>query len=193
MGANVCQHVALRVGDLDRAARFYIDAFGGRYLAMPFVIEDPEMEGLFGGHAGLKVKVCILGFDEGVIELFQFLEPSRPTAPEGPDPKHADALVRAGGGRGDCPGPGRGARGEAGAADGGLERVQVLYCYDLDGNVFEMLDSSMEDTAERTFESVPRGEAAGGVASTSPWRSARLVRRLTTFHRKQHRCETPHY
>src|SRR4029077_8003293 len=137
MGTNVCQHVALRVGDLDRAARFYIDAFGGRYLAMPFVIEDPEMEGLFGGHAGLKVKVCILGFDEGVIELFQFLEPSRPTAPEDPtrsmlmhwcvqveDVETALARVEALGAKPVQP-------------MGDWNGSKFVYCYDLDGNVFE--------------------------------------------------------
>ena len=162
MGANVCQHVALRVSDLDRAARFYIDAFGGRYLAMPFVIEDPEMEGLFGGHAGLKVKVCILGFDEGVIELFQFLEPSRPTAPEDPtrsmlmhwcvqveDVETALARVEALGAKPVQP-------------MGDWNGSKFVYCYDLDGNVFEMLDSSMEDTAARTFELFPEARPPAG-------------------------------
>ena len=155
MGVNVCQHVALRVSDIDRAARFYLDAFGGRYLALPFVIDDPEMEGLFGGHAGLKVKVCILGFDEGVIELFQFLEPSRPTAPEDPtrsmlmhwcvqveDVETALARVEALGAKPVQP-------------LGDWSGSKFVYCYDLDGNVFEMLDSSMEDTAGRTFELFP--------------------------------------
>jgi catechol 2,3-dioxygenase-like lactoylglutathione lyase family enzyme len=162
MGVNVCQHVALRVGDLDRAARFYIDAFGGRYLAMPFVIEDPEMEGLFGGHAGLKVKVCILGFDEGVIELFQFLEPSRPTAPEDPtrsmlmhwcvqveDVETALARVESLGAKPVQP-------------LGDWNGSKFVYCYDLDGNVFEMLDSSMEDTAERTFDLFPEARPPAG-------------------------------
>ena len=58
MGVNVCQHVALRVSDIERSARFYLEAFGGRYLTLPFVIDDPEMAGLFGGHEGLKVKVA---------------------------------------------------------------------------------------------------------------------------------------
>ena len=158
MGVNVCQHVALRVSDIDRAARFYIDAFGGRYLTLPFVIDDPEMAGLFGGHAGLKVKVCILGFDEGVIELFQFLEPSRPTAPEDPtrsmlmhwcvqvdDVEAALARVEA-----------LGAKAVQPLGDWGGSKF--VYCYDLDGNVFEMLDSSMEDTARRTIELFPEAK-----------------------------------
>jgi predicted enzyme related to lactoylglutathione lyase len=32
---------------------------------------------------------------------------------------------------------------------------KFVYCYDLDGNVFELLDSSMEDTARRTIELFP--------------------------------------
>jgi len=155
MGVNVCQHVALRVRDIDRSARFYIDAFGGRYLTLPFEAEGPEMEGLFGGHAGLKVKVCILGFEQGVIELFQFLEPSRPTASEDPTKSmlmhwcvqvddleatlaHVEQL---------------GAKPVQPLGDWG--GAKFVYCYDLDGNVFEMLSSSMEDTARRTLELFP--------------------------------------
>src|SRR5262245_5953790 len=84
MPVDASQHIALRVSDIDRSARFYIEAFGGRYLTLPFEVEGPEMEGLFGGHAGLRVKVCILGFDDGIIELFQFLDPERSTGAEDP-------------------------------------------------------------------------------------------------------------
>jgi catechol 2,3-dioxygenase-like lactoylglutathione lyase family enzyme len=155
MGVNVCQHVALRVGDLERSAEFYLEAFGGRYLALPFVIDDPDMAGLFGGHAGLKVKVSILGFDEGVIELFQFLEPVRPTGPEDPtrsmlmhwcvqvdDVEASLARVEA-----------LGATTVQPLGDWGGSKF--VYCYDLDGNVFEMLDSSMADTAQRTIDLFP--------------------------------------
>jgi len=155
MGVNVCQHVALRVRDIERSAQFYLEAFGGRYLALPFVIDDPEMAGLFGGHAGLKVKVCILGFDEGTIELFQVLEPVRPTGPEDPtrsmlmhwcvqvdDVEQALARVESLGATTVQP-------------MGDWNGSKFVYCYDLDGNVFEMLDSSMEATAERTFDLFP--------------------------------------
>ncbi len=158
MRVNVCQHVALRVSDIDRSAQFYLEAFGGRYLTQPFVIDDPEMAGLFGGHAGLKVKVCILGFDEGVIELFQFLEPVRPTAPEDPtrsmlmhwcvqvdDVEASLARVEA-----------LGAKTVQPLGDWGGSKF--VYCYDLDGNVFEMLDSSMEETALRTIELFPEAK-----------------------------------
>ena len=161
MGVDVCQHVALRVSDIERSAQFYIDAFGGRYLTLPFEVDDPEMAGLFGGHAGLKVKVCILGFDQGVIELFQFLEPSRPTAPEDPtrsmlmhwcvqvdDVEACLERVEALGARTVQP------LGDWGGA-------KFVYCYDLDGNVFELLGSSMEDTARRTLEMFPDATPPG--------------------------------
>ena len=38
MGANVCQHVALRVSDLDRAARFYIDNW--RWHGVPIYLRS---------------------------------------------------------------------------------------------------------------------------------------------------------
>ena len=158
MGVNVCQHVALRVRDIERSAQFYLEAFGGRHLTLPFVIDDPEMAGLFGGHAGLKVKVCILGFDEGVIELFQFLEPVRPTGAEDPtrsmlmhwcvqvdDVEASLARVEALGATTVLP------LGDWGGS-------KFVYCYDLDGNVFEMLDSSMEDTARRTIDLFPEAK-----------------------------------
>jgi glyoxylase I family protein len=155
MGVNASQHVALRVSDIDRSARFYIDAFDGRYLTLPFEVDDPGMAGLFGGHPGLKVKVCILGFDQGVIELFQFLEPSRPTGPEDPtrsmlmhwcvqvdDVEASLTRVEA-----------LGAKAVQPLGDWGGSKF--VYCYDLDGNVFEMLDSSMEETARRTIALFP--------------------------------------
>ena len=155
MGVNASQHIALRVSDIDRSARFYIDAFDGRFLTLPFLVDDPAMAALFGGHAGLKVKVCILGFEQGVIELFQFLEPSRPTAAEDPtrsmlmhwcvqvdDVEASLARVEA-----------LGAKPVQPLGDWGGSKF--VYCYDLDGNVFELLDSSMEETAQRTFDLFP--------------------------------------
>jgi catechol 2,3-dioxygenase-like lactoylglutathione lyase family enzyme len=155
MGVNVCQHVALRVSDIERSAQFYLEAFGGRYLTLPFVIDDPEMAGLFGGHSGLTVKVSILGFDAGVIELFEFVEPMRPTGPEDPtrsmlmhwcvqvdNVEEALARVEA-----------LGATTVQPLGDWGGSKF--VYCYDLDGNVFEMLESSMEDIARLTIDLFP--------------------------------------
>jgi catechol 2,3-dioxygenase-like lactoylglutathione lyase family enzyme len=155
VGVKACQHVAVRVGDIDRAARFYIEAFGGRRLTLPFEVEGPEMEELFGGHPGLRTRVCLLGFDEGCIELFQFLEPSTPpTAIDPPsnniihwclqvdDVAETLARVESLGGRPVRP-----------LADWG--GANFVYCTDLDGNVFELLDSSIADTVGRTLALFP--------------------------------------
>ena len=66
MGVHISQHVAIRVSDIDRAARFYVDLFDGRYLTRPFTLSGPELEPLFGGHDGLEVRVCLLAFEQGV-------------------------------------------------------------------------------------------------------------------------------
>ena len=78
MGVDVSQHIAIRVSDIDRAARFYVELFGGTYLTRPFTLSGPELEPLFGGHEGLEVKVCLLAFDHGNMELFEFVHPREP-------------------------------------------------------------------------------------------------------------------
>ena len=78
MGVDVSQHIAIRVSDIDRAARFYVGLFGGTYLTRPFSLSGPELEPLFGGHEGLEVKVCLLAFDHGNMELFEFVHPREP-------------------------------------------------------------------------------------------------------------------
>jgi len=155
MGVNACQHIAVRVGDIERSARFYLDVFDGRYLTLPFEVDGPQMEGLFGGHAGLRVKVCLLGFDQGVVELFQFLEPLAPTGPEDPtrsmimhwgfqvdDVAASLARVESLGGRTVQP-----------MMDWG--GANFVYCYDLDGNVFEIMETSVDDTVRRTLDMFP--------------------------------------
>jgi catechol 2,3-dioxygenase-like lactoylglutathione lyase family enzyme len=158
MGINVCQHVALRVSDIERSAKFYLEAFDGHYLTLPFVIDDPEMAGLFGGHNDLKVKVSILGFEQGTIELFEFVEPVRPTGPEDPTRSMLmhwcvqvdsveETLARV---------EALGAKTVQPLGDWGGSKF--VYCYDLDGNVFELLESSMEDIAGLTIDLFPEAQ-----------------------------------
>ena len=54
---------------------------------------------------------------------------------------------------------------------------KFVYCYDLDGNVFEMLDSSMEDTARRTIDLFPEAKPPRPNASNvrSPGAGARRL------------------
>ena len=155
MGVDVVQHVAIRVADIDRAARFYVDLFGGRYLTRPFTISGPELEPLFGGHEGLEVRVCLLGFERGSIELFEFLHPRVPMAEvdqtranlvhwciQVDDVRETLAQVEAAGGRAVHP-----------VLDWG--GADVVYCTDLDGNVFELISTSMESAAERSIAMFP--------------------------------------
>jgi catechol 2,3-dioxygenase-like lactoylglutathione lyase family enzyme len=152
---DVTQHIAIRVADIDRAARFYVDVFDGRYLTKPFTISGPELEPLFGGHEGLEVRVCLLGFEHGSIELFEFLHPRVPMGEldqtqanlvhwciQVDDVKEMVGKVEAAGGRAVHP-----------VLDWG--GTDVVYCTDLDGNIFELISSSMAQTAERSIAMFP--------------------------------------
>src|SRR4249920_3625533 len=78
MRANAHHHPALRVSDLERAARFYLEAFEGHWVTRPFVVEGEFAEMVFEGPPGLRFKACHIGFDEGAVELFEFLAPVVP-------------------------------------------------------------------------------------------------------------------
>ena len=78
MKTSAFHHPGLRVTDIDRSARFYLDAFDGRWLTKPFVLEGEFPEVVMGGPPGVRFKVCHIGFDEGAVELFEFLEPAHP-------------------------------------------------------------------------------------------------------------------
>ena len=78
MRANAHHHPALRVSDLERAAQFYLEAFDGHWVTRPFVLQGDFAEMVFGGPEGLAYRVCHVGFDEGCVELFEFVEPVVP-------------------------------------------------------------------------------------------------------------------
>ncbi len=157
MKVSVNHHVGLRVADIERAARFYIDALGGRWETAPMLYEGPDAEMIMGGTPGARFKVCHIGFDEGVIELFEFLEP---LAPSGPISDHAGKIIHFAfevddvgealkriedaGGRRYWP--------EVRKMDLGFE---VVYATDLDGNVLEIIDIPMPDLIERLIEADP--------------------------------------
>lgn len=157
MGASAGHHTALRVADLERAVRFYVDALGGRLLTSPTARGGPYIEEVFGGPPGLRVQVCLVGFDEGGVELWEFLEPARavPRSDQtGDGIMHfavrvadvAEALrrVEAAGGR---------ARFPIKQVSGG--RGRFVYCEDPDGHVFELIDLTLEETARAIGEAVP--------------------------------------
>ncbi len=156
MATSAHHHVAVRVADMDRAAAFYIDALDARWLAKPFTLEGDEIAQLWGGHPGLRVRVALLGFDEGGLELFEF---EHPVAPDGRRPTRQAT--------GSC----TGAFASTTSAET-LARVEahggsavhpvlewggndIVYCRDPDGNVFELITTPFEENVRATLEVIP--------------------------------------
>ena len=79
MPTSVNHHIGLRVADIDRSVRFYEEAFGARLRVQPMAYGPPDAGEIMEGPADLTFRVCHLGFDEGVIELFELNEPFRHT------------------------------------------------------------------------------------------------------------------
>jgi len=162
MRASAHHHPALRVSDLDRAARFYLEAFEGHWVTRPFVLEGDFAEMVFAGPPGLRYRVCHVGFDEGAVELFEFLEPVVPIRPvdawEGTalhfgiqvdDVPAALRRIEAAGGSRIWPKIAR--WGDA----------SVVYVADPDGNVIEIIDRSIEQIAHLTIEAFPEAAPEG--------------------------------
>lgn len=154
MRVSAYHHIALRVREIERAVRFYLEAFGGRLLTSPFVLEGPLPEEVFSGPPGLRAKVCFVGFEEGVVELFEF----DPSPPVPRSDQTADGLIHFAFRVDDVPEALRRVE-----AAGGRARFPVkpwgdrhfVYCEDPDGHVFELLDMTLEETLERTIEAMP--------------------------------------
>src|ERR1700734_3304586 len=72
-------HTAIRVADIELATEFYVHAFRAKPLTNPFILNGPFAEAMMGGPLGVRFKMRHLQCTAGVIELFQFLEPVRPT------------------------------------------------------------------------------------------------------------------
>jgi len=157
MRATAHHHCGLRVTDIDRAARFYIEAFDGHFLAKPFELSGDFAETVMEGPAGVKFKVCMVGFADGSpIELFQFLDPVHPVEVVHPtrgniihygiqvdDVEEALARVEQAGGRRIWPG----------VSPWGT--ANVIYVKDPDENIIEITDASMETIIELTLADFP--------------------------------------
>jgi len=155
-GARADHHVAIRVSDIERAARFYCDALGGRLVARPIERSGPYIESVFG--PGAHAKVCHVAFAANAVELWEFVAPRHPLpdsdqtalgimhfAVTVDDVPAALARVEAAGGRARFP--------VKPVAGGGA--ASFVYCEDLDGNVFELLDVDHPETVRLVIESNP--------------------------------------
>jgi catechol 2,3-dioxygenase-like lactoylglutathione lyase family enzyme len=150
MPVSAYHHIALRVSDIDRATQFYVDALDGHRLTSQMEYAGPDAA-MIMGTPNAHFKVCLIGFDEGAIELFQFLEPVhevKPTAQaEAPiihfcftvdDVPEALERVEAAGGKRFWP--------EVMNMPGDF---QVVYVTDPDGHVFELIDIDAPELIKR--------------------------------------------
>ena len=145
MKTSAFHHPGLRVTDIDRSARFYLDAFDGHWLTKPFVLEGEFPEVVMGGPPGVRFKVCHIGFDEGAVELFEFLEPAHPIEDV------ADALERVEALGGRRLWPDINPWGDA----------NVIYVADPDENIVELTDAPLERIVELTIAAIPEADPDG--------------------------------
>ncbi len=166
--ASFHHHHAVLVADVERAGRFYIDVFGGRWLSRPVVIVGRAAQQFMDGPRGTEFKLGIVGFDEGAIELFEFLPPTIPAWAADHVPRRLPhlgvrvddvvatlAAVEAAGGHRLFP--------ELGA----LGDADLIYVSDPDGNVLELLNVGLRRIAELMVDMFPDA-ARGGGASYEP-------------------------
>jgi catechol 2,3-dioxygenase-like lactoylglutathione lyase family enzyme len=162
------QHTGVRVADMDRAARFYLEAFDAEWLNRPYELSGPEIESLFP-FPGLRLRVAHVGFEDGALELLQFLEPEglAGASPAGDAPEMSPhfglytaeidrvyAAVEPAGGR-------LLTEIVSVVAPSGREH-RVFFCADPDGNAIEVLDFTMEDVVSGAHESFPESDPARG-------------------------------
>jgi len=154
-------HVALRTGDIDRAAKFWVDALDGR-LATPIALRGGAyFDQLFG--PGSKVKICYIVFEAGSVELFEFVEPRRElpaSSQTGDGMMHFGvtvddvpawlARVEAAGGK---------RRLEVNHMGGRPDAPRFVYCEDHEGHVFELMEATTEETVQQILKTLALAEA----------------------------------
>jgi glyoxylase I family protein len=162
MPVSVNHHVGLRVSDIERSTRFYIEAFGGHRQTSPMLREGPGAEMIMGGVPGTRFLVCHIGFDDGTIELFQFLAPVNAT---GGVPDAEAALMHFAFSVDDV--PATLAKVEAAGGQRYWPQVnertgfQVVYVTDPDGNVIEIVDIGINELIGRLIAENPANAPAG--------------------------------
>lgn len=140
-------HHGLRVADVERAGRFYCDALGGEWLTLPVTLEGRGAEQAVAT-PGARLRMALIGFGCGAVELFEFVEPAIPDWARAPvagtiphlalqveDVDLALTRAEALGGRRLWPAVDR------------FGSARAIYLADPDGNVVELLDRPPEDIA----------------------------------------------
>lgn len=164
MPTSVNHHIGLRVADMDRATAFYREVFGAQVRTAPMGYGPPDAADIFAGPPDLGFRVTLLGFDDGVVELFEFAEPHR-TADDLPVPDRGilhyaitvddvdaalDRVLRAGGAR-------LWKEPLQVAPD-----ARVMYVTDPDGHVIELIDVTSDRLIEIINESIDAGAPPPG-------------------------------
>ncbi|MFG2126616.1 VOC family protein [Streptomyces sp. NPDC048751] len=152
------QHLAVRVSDIERSTRFYVETFGGKEVLHPYHTGKQMTEIIFG----LKDTDYRIGFielpDGFGLELFQFLPDRNPTIGV-PQPEAsfmhfaiavddvAATLARAVANGGESFGD------PAGWAPG--DPAKYAYVKDPDGNILEVNDTTWERILHSAIELYP--------------------------------------
>jgi catechol 2,3-dioxygenase-like lactoylglutathione lyase family enzyme len=150
-------HVAVRVSDIERATRFYVEGLDGVVRTSPGLREGPFAETVMGGTPGARFRVNHVDLPAGTVELFECLEPVNETGRFRPaeaaqlhfalqvdDVRAALRKVEAAGGKRYWP--------DVVSLGGGAHAVYVT---DPDGNVIELIDLSPDDLVEMLIEREP--------------------------------------
>jgi catechol 2,3-dioxygenase-like lactoylglutathione lyase family enzyme len=151
-------HQGVRVTEMDRSIRFYVEALGAEAVTRPFTIEGEFAEAMFEGPAGVAFRLCHLRFESGMLELFEFEHPRHEAEPVHPsaanimhlgfvvdDVEAAVARVLAAGGRLVFP-----------VTEWGENRL--TYVTDPDGTVIELADAPLEQLLVGTLEQFPEAD-----------------------------------
>jgi catechol 2,3-dioxygenase-like lactoylglutathione lyase family enzyme len=156
MPNRMFHHSGLWVSDIDRAARFYVDAFEGRLMHKP-VQQDPETsQAVMGTAPGVAFKFVYIAFENGAVELFEFVGEGAPEWAPGPVPGRVPHFAM------DCDDVERTVeRVVAAGGDHLWDEVadwggsKVTFVADPDGNAIELLSAPVERIAEMTVEMFP--------------------------------------
>ncbi len=118
---------------------------GGRVLVRPYVVAGEVAEQITGAD-GASMRMCQVGFEDGFVELFQFL-PDELGQPESPVPYTHQRVLHFGLQVDDVPATLSQVEAHGGSrvfSPRRLGEITFCYCRDPDGNVIELADGPMD-------------------------------------------------